>query len=62
MLFLKKMNGWNSKPEILHEGKTHESEKKVSIFFTIPALHGENAIRKLTYIFLLFFPSFTKDI
>ena len=56
------MNGWNSKPEILHEGKTHESEKKVSIFFTIPALHGENAIRKLTYIFLLFFPSFTKDI
>ena len=46
-MFLKKnMKGWNSKPEIFHEDKTHESEKKrlKIVFFTIPALHGENAI------------------
>ena len=39
------MKGWNSKPEFLHEDKTHESEKKrLKFFFDIPALHGENAI------------------
>ena len=27
---LKNMMGWNSKPEIFHEDKTHESQKKTS--------------------------------
>ena len=44
--FLKKnIKGWNSKPEIFHEDKTHESEKtSLNSYFTIPVLHGENAI------------------
>ena len=44
------MKGWNIKPEIFHEDKTDE--------FDIPPLHGENAIRKLTYIFCYFFYKF----
>ena len=44
------------KPEIFHEDKTDESEKRLKmIFFHIPALHGENAIWKLTYILRYFF-------
>ena len=43
------------KPEILHEDKTDESEKKRHI----RPLHGKNAIWK---VFVLFFPSFTLQI
>ena len=50
------------KPEIFHENRTNKSEKKLfKILFHIPALHDENAICKLTYIFC-FFPSFTEEI
>ena len=39
----KNMMGWNSKPEIFHEDKTHESPKKrLQIFFY--SVHGENTI------------------
>ena len=40
------MNGWNIKPEILHEDKTDELKKKrlKIVFFYIPPLHGENTI------------------
>ena len=43
MSFKKNMMGWNSKPEIFHEDKTHESQKKgLKIFFYYS--HGENTI------------------
>ena len=52
--------GSNIKPEILHEDKTDDTEKKSqNSFFDIRPLHGENAIWK---IFFLFFPIFTKEI
>ena len=60
----KNMKGWNSKPEILHEDKTHESAKNVSKCFFLKILLFQPFMVKIQSkkIFLLFFPSFTKEI
>ena len=52
------MMGWNSKPEIFHEDKTHESQKTSQNNFFIILF-----VVKIQFDFLQFFsPNFTKEI
>ena len=48
------MMGWNSKPEIFHEDKTHESQKKRLKIIFFYSLRGENTI----CFFAIFFSKF----
>ena len=48
------MMGWNSKPEIFHEDKNHESEKKSqNNFFVIPLM-----VKIQSDFFTIFSPKF----